>query len=205
MRARRPLSVRLFRRWFRDAQNAGEPLPEAMALATAIARWPAVGPHGAESRRSAAAASSSSRTTTAARPRSSSANPRAAVVFHWPLLERQLRVEGRVHKLTRRESERYFQTPAARQPHERVGIAAEREIPDERFLKKKFARAQERFGWKTHSVSAVLGRLPDCRELYRVLAGTAAPLARSCAFIAKRKRAGRACSLHRSKLSTKPF
>ena len=25
----------LYRRWFRDAQNAGEPLPEAMALATA--------------------------------------------------------------------------------------------------------------------------------------------------------------------------
>src|SRR5829696_7488168 len=28
----------LFRKWFRDAQQAGEPLPEAMALATASRR-----------------------------------------------------------------------------------------------------------------------------------------------------------------------
>jgi pyridoxamine 5'-phosphate oxidase len=38
------------------------------------------------------------------------ANPRAALVFFWPTLERQVRVEGRVEKSTRAESERYFQS-----------------------------------------------------------------------------------------------
>ncbi len=54
-------------------------------------------------------------------------NPHAAVVFHWPRLERQVRVEGRVEKLTRAESERYFQNAPAREPAQRVGVAAERE------------------------------------------------------------------------------
>ncbi|NET32237.1 MAG: pyridoxamine 5'-phosphate oxidase [Cyanothece sp. SIO1E1] len=36
------------------------------------------------------------------------ANPRAALVFHWPYLERQVRVEGMVQALNRAESEAYF-------------------------------------------------------------------------------------------------
>jgi len=37
-------------------------------------------------------------------------NPVAAVAFWWPELERQVRVRGRVKKLTREESEDYFQS-----------------------------------------------------------------------------------------------
>ena len=33
---------------------------------------------------------------------------RAAFVFHWPLIERQVRGEGRVETLSHRESSRYF-------------------------------------------------------------------------------------------------
>ena len=58
---------------------------------------------------SAAAGSSSIRTTTAARRSSCSRTRSAAFVFHWPLIERQVRGEGRVERLTRRESDRYFQ------------------------------------------------------------------------------------------------
>jgi pyridoxamine 5'-phosphate oxidase len=36
------------------------------------------------------------------------ANPRAAVVFHWPGLARQLRAEGRVERLPDAESDEYF-------------------------------------------------------------------------------------------------
>jgi pyridoxamine 5'-phosphate oxidase len=36
--------------------------------------------------------------------------PFAAVTFHWKILELQLRVEGRVQKTTRQESEKYFAT-----------------------------------------------------------------------------------------------
>ena len=114
-------------------------------------------------------------------------NPRAAVVFHWPRLERQLRVEGRVHKLTRRESERYFQTRPRESRLSAWASPQSAKIPDDRFSKTKFARVQARFGDAHDSVSAVLGRLPDCRELYRVLAGTTASLARSRALSTKRK------------------
>jgi len=37
-------------------------------------------------------------------------NPRAALVFYWPDLDRQVRVEGRVEKTSREESEAYFRT-----------------------------------------------------------------------------------------------
>jgi pyridoxamine 5'-phosphate oxidase len=35
-------------------------------------------------------------------------NPRAALVFHWPDLERQVRISGTVRKVTREESDAYF-------------------------------------------------------------------------------------------------
>ena len=135
----------LFRRWFRDAQNAGEPLPEAMALATAmrdgrpsvrmvlnrgVSRGGFVFYTNYNSRKAAELID----------------NPRAAVVFHWPRIERQLRVEGRVHKLTRRESERYFQT---RPRDSRVSAWASPQsatIPGRAFLEEEVARVQERFG-----------------------------------------------------------
>jgi pyridoxamine 5'-phosphate oxidase len=37
-------------------------------------------------------------------------NPRASVLFFWPLLERQVRVEGIVSRLSAADSERYFQS-----------------------------------------------------------------------------------------------
>jgi pyridoxamine 5'-phosphate oxidase len=37
-------------------------------------------------------------------------NPRAAVVFHWPELDRQVRMEGRVARASERESDEYFAT-----------------------------------------------------------------------------------------------
>ncbi len=37
-------------------------------------------------------------------------NPNAALLFYWDILERQVRIEGRIEKLTREESEEYFRT-----------------------------------------------------------------------------------------------
>src|SRR4051812_2276910 len=97
----------LFRKWYREATKAGTLLPEAMALATAtregrpsvrmvlhrgFSRGGFVFYTNYGSRKAAELLS----------------NPRAALVFHWPLLERQVRAEGRVQKLTRAESDKYF-------------------------------------------------------------------------------------------------
>jgi pyridoxamine 5'-phosphate oxidase len=38
------------------------------------------------------------------------ANPRASLLFFWPELERQVRVDGRVEKVSSRESDEYFRT-----------------------------------------------------------------------------------------------
>lgn len=51
------------------------------------------------------------------------ANPVASLLFFWAPLERQVRVEGRVEKVTPEESDAYYAVRPARQPHRRVGLA----------------------------------------------------------------------------------
>lgn len=65
-------------------------------------------------------------------------NPYAALVFFWPELERQVRVEGTVEKLDKETSEAYFNTrPIASQ----IGAVASPQsqvIPNRSFLEEKF-------------------------------------------------------------------
>ena len=135
----------LFRKWFRDARKAGEPLPEAMALATAtrdgrpsvrMVLNRGVSQGGFEfytnynSRKAADLIG----------------NPYAAAVFHWPTIERQLRIEGRVEKLTRRESEQYFQTRPRESRLSAWASPQSAAIAGRSFLQEEFARAAARFG-----------------------------------------------------------
>jgi pyridoxamine 5'-phosphate oxidase len=55
------------------------------------------------------------------------ANRRAALVFHWAVLQRQVRVEGAVERLTHAESEEYFRT---RPRGSRIGAWASRQSAD---------------------------------------------------------------------------
>jgi pyridoxamine 5'-phosphate oxidase len=48
-------------------------------------------------------------------------NPRAAMLFHWPPLGRQVRIEGPVHRVDAAESDAYFKT---RPPGSRLSAAA---------------------------------------------------------------------------------
>jgi pyridoxamine 5'-phosphate oxidase len=93
--------------WLEEAQRAGLPDPVAMALATATA-------DGAPSARIVLCRGIDARglrffTNYESRKAAElDANPRAAVVFHWPGLARQLRAEGRVERLPGAESDEYF-------------------------------------------------------------------------------------------------
>ena len=51
-------------------------------------------------------------------------NPRAALVFYWAALDRQIRIEGRVEKTSREESEAYFRS---RPVGSRIGAWASRQ------------------------------------------------------------------------------
>lgn len=73
-------------------------------------------------------------------------NPRAALVFYWHDLHRQVTVTGPVEQLPREESEAYFRT---RPLGHRLGAWAslqDQVLPDRATLERRFAEASERFG-----------------------------------------------------------
>ncbi|HWJ22211.1 MAG TPA: pyridoxamine 5'-phosphate oxidase [Gemmatimonadaceae bacterium] len=98
-----------FLAWFDDAQAAELREPNAMTLATAT-------PDGAPSARIVLLKGVDERGFvfyTDYRSRKGdelAANPRAALVFHWAELERQVRVTGTVARVSREESEAYYRT-----------------------------------------------------------------------------------------------
>lgn len=98
-----------FQDWYQDGYKIGLQEPSAMTLATAspdgfpsvrvvllkeISQGGFVFYTNYESRKS----------------RDMIANPRAALAFHWQPLLRQIRIEGRIQKVTREESEKYFRS-----------------------------------------------------------------------------------------------
>ena len=102
-----PVSV--LNAWFEEARLAGHPTPDAMTLATAT-------PEGEPSARIVlykGVVRGGIFFVTNYRSRKAAeleANPRAALVMHYPALERQVRVEGRVERASDAESDAYFQS-----------------------------------------------------------------------------------------------
>ncbi len=75
-------------------------------------------------------------------------NPRAALLFHWPKLKRQIRIEGVVEKMTREEALDYFKT---RPRSSRIGAWSSRQsdvIRDRTLLEAQFREFQARFRGK---------------------------------------------------------
>jgi pyridoxamine 5'-phosphate oxidase len=100
--------LRQFLRWYEHATVATR-TPEAVALATATL-------DGAPSLRMVLLRSFDERgfvfytNLESRKGRELAANPRAALLFHWHELGRQVRVEGAVRELPRAEAEAYFRT-----------------------------------------------------------------------------------------------
>lgn len=73
-------------------------------------------------------------------------NPRACLLFYWPQLWRQVRIEGDIEKVSTMESEAYFQS---RPLGSRLGAWAsnQSEVVDSReVLEARFAELEKRFG-----------------------------------------------------------
>lgn len=73
-------------------------------------------------------------------------NPYAALVFWWQILFRQVRIEGRVEKISAAESDAYFQS---RPRGHRIGALASNQsepVPDNSFLEKRFKELSDEYG-----------------------------------------------------------
>lgn len=133
-----------FRRWFDDACGADLPLPNAFSLATVTADGRPVARTmllkdfdengfvfftNYESRKG----------------RELDRESRVSLLFHWPQLERQVRIEGAVVRTSREESEAYFHS---RPRESQVGAWASLQsspLRDRAELEARFAEADETY------------------------------------------------------------
>lgn len=99
--------LEIFERWYGEAVKAGAPQPEAMTLATADAS-------GRPSARMVLFKGIDGgdflfyTNYGSLKGRDLESNPRAALVFYWPATHHQVRISGRVAKLSREASAGYF-------------------------------------------------------------------------------------------------
>jgi pyridoxamine 5'-phosphate oxidase len=99
----------LFAAWFREAEDAGVDVPETMTLATANS-------DGAPSARMVLLKGADAdgfvfySGYVSRKAGELERNPRAALVFYWRPLGKQVRVEGRVERVSEAESAAYFAT-----------------------------------------------------------------------------------------------
>lgn len=137
----------LFRRWYREAERAGAPQPDAMALATA-------GSDGAPSARMVLFKGLRDgdflfySNYDSLKGRDLASDPRAALVFYWAAVRHQVRISGSVRRLGRASSAAYFHSRprgaqlsafASRQSHvvptravlERAVAELDRRYPDD--------------------------------------------------------------------------
>jgi pyridoxamine 5'-phosphate oxidase len=128
----------LFRRWFDAATTAGTLEPEAVALATAT-------PDGRPSARMVLAKGIDESgfafyTNYGSRKGGElEANPRAALLFHWPALGRQVRVEGPVERLPREDSERYARNRSRDSQVSALASPQSRPVPSREWLEDRVA------------------------------------------------------------------
>ena len=129
--------------WFREAGEAGIDLPEAMTLAT-------VSGDGLPSARIVLLKNFDERGFTfftnygSRKARELAENPHAALVFHWREMQRQVRIEGVVHKISVQESRTYFNT---RPVESQIGAWASRqseELENRSQLEAHIARLREK-------------------------------------------------------------
>jgi pyridoxamine 5'-phosphate oxidase len=129
---------RQFDSWFADAARAGVRSPEAAAVATASA-------DGVPSVRMVLVKQTGEQgfvffTNYASRKGSElAANPRAALLFHWDPLGRQVRIEGPVERLSAEDSAAYVHTRARGSQLSAIASPQSRPVADREELERRVA------------------------------------------------------------------
>jgi len=134
-----------FQRWFDEALRTELPMPNAMTLATATT-------NGTPSARIVLLkgidhdgfvfyTSYHSR-----KGRELTANPRAALLFHWTELEREVRVEGAVERVSAGESDEYFASRPLGSRHAAIASPQSDPVENRAMLERSFAEAAAAHG-----------------------------------------------------------
>ncbi|HXH87187.1 MAG TPA: pyridoxamine 5'-phosphate oxidase, partial [Gaiellaceae bacterium] len=133
-----------FHEWFGQARAVGVTAPEAMALATSTADGlPSVRMvllKAADESGFAFYTNLESR-----KGKELAANPRAALLFHWPPLGRQIRIEGPVERVSDETADAYFRSRPLRSRIAATASPQSRPIADRAELERLVEATRERF------------------------------------------------------------
>ena len=142
-----PDPLEQFKRWFDEAVEAQMPMVNAMTLATvSAAGQPAariVLLKDADTRGFVFYTDYKSR-----KGRELTANPAAALLFYWTDLEREVRIEGRVEKVSVQDSDQYFASRPLGSRHAAIASPQSKVVTDRAALEALFAEAEKRHGDK---------------------------------------------------------
>jgi pyridoxamine 5'-phosphate oxidase len=128
----------LFGRWFKEATAEGAFEPNAVALATATA-------DGIPSARMVLLKSYDDSGLTfftnygSRKAAELDENPHAALLFHWPELGRQVRIEGEVEEVNRHESMAYARSRSRPSQLSALASPQSRPVPDRAWLERRVA------------------------------------------------------------------
>lgn len=157
-----------FQRWFDEALRAGLPTANAMTLATATAAGaPAariVLLKGIDHGGFVFYTSYRSR-----KGRELAENPRAALLFHWTELEREVRIEGGIEQVTATESDDYFASRPLASRHAAIASPQSEPVAGRADLEARFAAAAARHGDSAHRPAHWGGYRvrPECIEFWQ--------------------------------------
>ena len=140
-----PDPLRQFELWFGEAGAAGVRLPEAAAVATASAEGvPSlrmVLVKGFDERGFVFFSNYASR-----KGRELAANPRAALMFYWDQLGRQVRLEGPIARTSAQESAAYVRSRPRGSQLSALASPQSRPVESREVLERRVAELQERYG-----------------------------------------------------------
>jgi pyridoxamine 5'-phosphate oxidase len=139
-----PDPIRQFEVWFALAAGAGTPQPEAAAVATAA-------PDGRPSVRMVLIKQADQdgfvfyTNYESRKGQELTANPRAALLFHWTLLGRQVRIEGEVQRTTREQSAEYAHSRSRGSQLSALASPQSRTVSGRDVLERRVAELSERY------------------------------------------------------------
>lgn len=160
-----PSPLEQFHIWFNEARNAGVREPESMSLSTAA-------PSGIPSSRMVLFKQLDKRgfvfytNYTSRKSQELNQNPNAALLFFWREISRQVRIVGKVEKLSKEESEEYFQS---RPIGSQLGALASKQstVIGENDLQERLERLRKLHGVDDNAEERI--HLPDFWGGWRVL------------------------------------